>query len=154
MATLLLYFAASMIHLKTRDQTFTKMAKHIYCSAGGYREECNKYKAFLLAPSVVTTIAVMLFFLINLCHLLYVIHFQTVKETIKKLFPCKTLCINHFCCANSTMIIIIYLTHYCMKNKSVLNFSSKWLAYVIWDDKNHACVFEFHTVAQVSIIRN
>ena len=72
----------------TRDEAFAKMAKHIYCSAGGYKEECNKYKTSLTAPSIVTAIAVMLFLLINICHLLYVIRVQTVKKTFKKLFTC------------------------------------------------------------------
>jgi len=84
MVTLLFYFAASILHLLTRDKVFATMSDHIYCSVGGYREDCDKYKGSLTVSSVVTAGAAMLFLLVNLCHLMYMIHFQTVKQTIKK----------------------------------------------------------------------
>jgi len=87
---MLSYFSAHMVHLMTKDELVTNTDKYVACSLGGAREECEEYKMAAVksldTTLVLTTIAILLYSMINFTHLMYVIHFQTVKETMVKIF--------------------------------------------------------------------
>ena len=86
---MLSYFSAHMVHLMTKDELVAHTDKYVACSLGGAREECDEYKmeAVKLLDSVLalSTIAVLLYSLINFTHLLYVIRFQAVKDAMRKI---------------------------------------------------------------------
>jgi len=74
----------------TKDELVASTDKYVACSLGGAREECEEYKmkAVKLLDSVValSTIAILLYSMINFTHLLYVIRLQAVKDAMRKIF--------------------------------------------------------------------
>lgn len=58
-----------------------------FCSAGGYKEQCEIYKEkaedSYIPTNIMSTLSVILFSMINFTHLVYIVHITTVKQAVK-----------------------------------------------------------------------
>ena len=90
MLTMLIYFITVVAHLLATDTLTASTNKYLVCSAGGDREQCEEHReraeASLIGAISLTMLIVILYSLVNLSHLVYVIHFPTVKKTIQRLY--------------------------------------------------------------------
>jgi len=72
------------------DSSSKNITSFTLCSAGGYREECDKFRDALhnsLVSSIVVDLVATAFVgFANGVNLLYVLQFQDVKKAFKKLF--------------------------------------------------------------------
>jgi len=88
MLAMLIYFIAVVAHLLATDTLTTSTNRYLVCSAGGDREECQKYRQraenSLIGAISLTMLTVILHSLFNLSHLVYVIHLPTVKKIIQR----------------------------------------------------------------------
>jgi len=88
MLAMLIYFIAVVAHLLATDTVTVSTNRYLVCSAGGDREECEKYRLIaensLIGAISLTMLTVILHSLFNLSHLLYVIHLPTVKKIIQR----------------------------------------------------------------------
>ena len=82
----LVYLIALIMYLFVLHDYGESIFQYKFCSAGGYKQECEIYReraenAFI--PSTVTsTISVILFSLINFTHLMYAVQFLNLKKSI------------------------------------------------------------------------
>lgn len=87
MLAVLVTFITVLSHLLATDEITTSSNKFLVCSAGGDREDCVEHREraenSLVGALVLTMITTALYSLINLSHLVYVIHFPALKEAVK-----------------------------------------------------------------------
>ena len=87
--TIVILLIHLVINLWIIDDAAETVVKFIFCSAGGYKTECNVFKDRLhkiLTPSIVSGLTTtLLLSFINIVHLVYVIQFQDIKKVFKKL---------------------------------------------------------------------
>ena len=87
--TLFVYLTMLIVHIRSINGIATAYNKYVLCSAGGRREECDKYLDQYNAKLTPVTLLIMITFilspLINLSHLMYMIHLPTVKRAFQKI---------------------------------------------------------------------
>ena len=88
--TFFVYFCAVVAYFQEADKYSTNIEKYIFCSAGGFKEECEmhreKAERSVVPSTVLIIIGLLLYTFINVIHLLYVVHIPTVWNSIRKVF--------------------------------------------------------------------
>ena len=83
----LVYLTSLVVYLIALHDYGVNIFQYKFCSAGGYKEECEIHRERaeeLFIPSTILSIlSVLLFSMISFSHLMYVIHFKTAINTIK-----------------------------------------------------------------------
>jgi len=82
----LVYLTALVIYLYVLHDYEENIFQYELCSAGGYKEECEIYKEraedSLIPSTIMSTLSVILFSMINFSHLMYVVQFLELKKAI------------------------------------------------------------------------
>ena len=86
--TFFVYFFAVVAYFQEVDDYETNIGEYIFCSAGGFNEECEIHRVraekSTLLSTVVIIIGLFLYTFVNIIHLLYVVHVPSVLEGIRK----------------------------------------------------------------------
>ncbi|XP_065911428.1 uncharacterized protein [Dysidea avara] len=86
--TFFMYFCAVIAYLQEVDEYNANIGEYIFCSAGGFKEECEIHRVRAERSTVLSTvliiISLLLYTLINIIHLLYVVHVPTMLDSIRK----------------------------------------------------------------------
>ena len=87
--TLIMYTVELIVHLRGVDRLVATFDDYAVCSAQGSRDACQelhkKYKDAYVPLFVLGVVIHTLFSMINISHLVYMIHFQTAKKAIFRL---------------------------------------------------------------------
>ena len=85
-----LQFLTLMLFIQNTDELEKYLYLYIFCSTGGYREECDAYKekAFdsFTSRTILGVFVLLLISFLNYSHLMYVVQFSSIKKKIMKLF--------------------------------------------------------------------
>ena len=88
--TILIRATFSVVLLRNMDHISQHLSDYIFCSFGGYRDECRIFQEQLQNDAVlwlvVDCISILLLSFVNLFNLFFVIQFSDVKASFKKLF--------------------------------------------------------------------
>jgi len=83
----LVYLTSLVVYLYVLHDYGVNAFQYEFCSAGGYKEECEIYREraedSFIPSTVLSILSVLLFSMITFSHLLYVIHFKTAINTVK-----------------------------------------------------------------------
>ena len=86
--TFFMYFCAVIAYLQEVDEYNANIGEYIFCSAGGFKEECEIHRVRAERSTILSTvliiISLLLYTLINIIHLLYVVHVPTMLDSIRK----------------------------------------------------------------------
>jgi len=85
------YLIALIVHLHiTVGPGDSYYFTYYFCSAGGYKEECEIYKEkgedSYIPSTIMSTLSVVLFSMISYSHLMYIVHIptrQAIKDAMK-----------------------------------------------------------------------
>ena len=83
----LVYLTSLVMYLYVLHDYGENIFQYKFCSAGGYKEECEIYREraedSFIPSTVLSILSVILFSMITFSHLMYVIHFKTAMNSIK-----------------------------------------------------------------------
>jgi len=83
----LVYLTALVVYLYVLNKYGVSFFDYQVCSAGGFKEECEvhreKIEDLYIPSTVMSMLSVILFSVINFCHLMYVIHYQSARKTLR-----------------------------------------------------------------------
>jgi len=86
--TFFVYLFAVIAFFQEVDDYDTYIDKYIFCSAGGFKEECEIHRVraerSTVLSSVIIIIGLFLYTFINIIHLLYIVHVPSVLERIRR----------------------------------------------------------------------
>jgi len=84
----LVYLAALVMYLYALHGYGVNIFRYEFCSAGGYKEECEIYREraedSFIPSTIMSTLSVILFSMINFTHLMYVVQFLELKKAMEK----------------------------------------------------------------------
>jgi len=86
----LVYLTALVAYLYVLNDYGVNFFDYQICSAGGYKQECEVYKEKAedssIPSTIMSTLSVILFSMMNFTHLMYVVHFRSAKKAMQGIF--------------------------------------------------------------------
>ena len=84
----LVYLIALVMYLYVLYDYGVNIFQYKFCSAGGYKEQCEIYKEraeeSFIPSTILSILSVLLFSMINFSHMTYVVQFLELKKAMKE----------------------------------------------------------------------